>query len=288
MLLRGYIVGKFSKQLLGVSLLIALLMVLAQLMQTAHLVLGLPFKLSVSYLLLVLIYASVVAVGFSVFPAAAGLLTELKEERFFHILYTFGVPARRVLFYLLGALFLITLTGVAVSYFVNYQKIAYFTKYLKFKFGEEILLTAPPKSFSTFETFSVYFEERRGREFKNFLIKLPSATATSRTALLSPNGLLHLRDATLFTEMNGKKALIRSQTYTFNIVSPYTYRGSKKKELAEFAFNAAVFIFALMAFPLFFALLLAKVQTRLGAYLLAFGFLIVQFAVALAVKGALK
>jgi len=288
MLLRSYVVGKFTKQLFAVTLLITLLMALAQLMQTAHLILGLSFRLSASYLLLLLAYAFVVAVGFAVFPAAAGFLTTLKEERFFHTLYTFGVPARRVLFYLLGALFLITLTGVAVSFFVNYQKIAYFTKYLKFKFGEEILLTAPPKSFSTFETFSVYFEERRGREFKNFLIKLPSATATSRTALLSPDGLLHLRDATLFTEMSGKKALIKSRTYTFNVVSPYTYRGSKKKERAEFAFNAAVFIFALIAFPLFFALLLAKVQTRLGAYLLAFGFLIVQFAVALAVKGALK
>jgi hypothetical protein len=288
MLLRNYLVGKFTRELLTVSLLISLLMVLTQLMQTAHLVLGLPFKLSAPYLIMLVIYAFVISVGFAVFPATVSLVIALNEDRFFHVIYTFGIPLRRVLLYLWGAVLLISAAGAAASYFSNYQKIAYMTKYMKFKFGEEILLTAPPKSFSTFETFSVYFENREGRTFKHFLIKLPQSTATSERAVLRTNGLLDLYNASVFTKMGNRELLIRSKVYTFNIVSPYSYRANKKKFFAEFMFGVAVYLFAFLTFPLIFYLSVLTAEKRLWAYSISFALIVVQFAIALAVKSVLR
>jgi len=288
MLLRSYIVGKLSKGLLLTSFLIALFMVLIQLMQTAHLVLALPPKLSLTYLTLLTLYAYLIALGFSIFVAAASLLHTLREERFFHILYTFGIPARRVLWDLMVAITVIALAGTIASYWVNYQKISYFTKYLKFKFGEELLLTVPPGTFESFENLSVYFEKRNGRHFEHFLLKTCTNLATAREALLEEGGILKLKNSSVFSKINDYYLLTKSEEYTLTIVEPYSHKMNRKKLLGEFAFGAAVFLFALLTFPIFFALQMAKDWSRIQSYLIAFIFVIFQFAVALIVKNLVR
>ncbi len=288
MLLRDYVVGLFLKRLLTFSLLASLFTVLIQLLQTAHLVFALPFKLSATYLILLLFYSFILGLGFSLPVAVASTLLTLKEERFFHIIYTFGISHRRVFFYLLTAVLLLASAGMAASPFVNYQKISLLVKYLRFKFGESVLLTVPSRTFVNLENLSVYFERREGKYFDHFLAKAGDDLITAKAAELGKGGLLTLRDSSIFTRWGKYALLIRAKTYYLGMAERYSHPMNRKKLRKETAFGVAVFAFALLIFPLLFYLLLFGNLSRTKVYLLAFGFVVLQFATALAVKAVVK
>ena len=284
MLLRSYLLGKFSKQLVFYSSLFSLLILASQLYSTAYLILSLPAKYSVPYLIMVSIYSFFLSLAFSLTLTTAFFIHQLKESKFFHILYTFGFSERKLLKELYIAIFLFSVAGIISSFSVNYQKISHLTKYLKFKFGEEILLTVPPKTFFSTEKLSVYFEERNKNRFKHIVIRFGKEIGTAETAELNKEGILTLNKITIFSPSEGGNYILKSDTYSISLASPYFYKPPHKKVIKEFAFFVALFLFPPMVFPILFYLISKRINTRLKATLTGILFVIIQFVFALTVK----
>ncbi len=284
MRLRSYLFSKFSKQLIYYSLLFGILILTSQLYSTAYLIFALPAKYSVPYLFMVSIYSLFLSLAFSLTVSTAFFIYQLKEIRFFHVLYTFGFSEKKLLKELYIALFFLSIVGIFSSYFVNYQKISHLTKYLKFKFGEEILLTVPPKTFFSTENLSVYFESKKRNSFKHIVIRFGNEIGTAMNAKLGKDGILTLKKITIFSSKGDVNYILKSNSYSISLASPYFYKPHRKKIIKEFAFSIALFLFPLFTFPILFYLVLRKAKTKLKVNLISLLFAIFQFIFALAVK----
>jgi len=284
MLLSRYLLSNFLKTHLGFTLFFTAFILAIQLFNTFHLLFTLPLWLSLSYIALLLIYTLLIAAGISVFVSSSSLINTLKERRTFHILYTFGVSEKKVLKILWVGILSIAIGGAIASPFVNYQKISYLVKYMKFQFGEKILLTVPPKSFFTEEGLSFFFTSKGGNVFENVVVKVGKDLATSKKAVLYPDGTLKLEDCSIFEKEDAYITWMESKSYTLSLGGEYSYTPSEKKLLKNTFFTLTIFLFPLFAFPLFFYLLLKRAGGKFSSYMWGLLFTLIQFAVALVVK----
>lgn len=284
MLLRQYLLSHFLKTHLSFTLFFTTFIFAIQLFNTFHLLFTLPLWLSLSYIALLLIYTLLIAAGIAIFVSSSSLLNNLKERRTFHILYTFGISERSVLKILWTGVLSIAIGGAIASPFVNYQKISYLVKYMKFQFGEKILLTVPPKSFFTEEGFSFFFTSKGGNIFENVVVKIGKDLATSKKAVLYPDGTLKLEQSSIFEKETGYITWMESKSYTLSLGGEYSYTPNEKKILKNTLFTLTIFVFPLFAFPLFFYLLIRREIGKFSSYMWGLLFTIIQFAVALVVK----
>ena len=284
MVLREYLWGWFSKNLLVVAFFFSLLILATQLFSSLYLILSLPLGLGLLYLSMLFIYTYFIAFAFSILLVGGFLIYRLKEHRFFHTLYTFGFSDKKVFKTLWLQILFFCLLGVFGSLFVNYQKISHISKYLKFKFEEKLLITVPSQSFFSTDKLSFYFEKRTNEGFKNLIVRLGREVGAAQNARLSRNGILVLENATIFGERSGINYLMRSEIYKVSLVGKYHYTPPKKKFKKEAAFTVSVFTFPLLVFPLFFYTLLRFGRSRLSTALLGLLFVVFQFSVALLIK----
>jgi len=284
MVLNRFLLSQFSKLLISHTLIFSSVILASQLFSTFYLIISLPLNYSLPFLVLLFIYTLFISLGFSLLLTAGNLIFFLKEVRFFHTLYTFGFSERKVLKILWMVVALFTLLGIYAAFFVNYQKISQITKYLKFKFDEEILLTIPPKTFYSTDEFSFYFERREGNSFKHLVVRLENEMGSAKEAKLDRNGILELKDVTLFGQRDGNAYIVRSKLYKISLKGPYYYYLSKRKLLKETAFTISLYLFPLLAFPLFFYTILKRAESRFSANMWSLLFVTLQFIVALTVK----
>lgn len=286
MLLRRYLIGHFLKTHLSLTLLFTAFILAAQLFNTVHLLFALPIWSGLSYLLLVAAYTFLVGAAIAIFVAGADFIYTLKERRTFHILYTFGVSEKRVMRTVWLAVASVALAGALAAPFVNYQKISYLVKYMKFQFGEKILLTVPPKSFFTDEGISFFFTSKGGNVFENVVVKFGKDIATAKRATLYPDGTLRLERTSVFGTQGEYVTWMESESYTLSLGGTYSYTLSGKKILENALFVLTLFIFPLFAFPFFFQTIFKRAETKFSSYMWGILFLVLQFGLALAVKAA--
>ena len=284
MLLRRYLLSHFLKTHATFTLLFTAFILTVQLFNTFHLLFALPLWLSLSYITLLGIYTLLIGAAVALFVSSASLISALKERRTFHILYTFGISERRVLKILWSGVAAVAIGGVIASPFVNYQKIAYLVKYMKFQFGEKVLLTVPPKSFFTEEGLSFFFTSKGGNVFENVVVKVGKDLATAKRAVLHPDGTLRLEESSIFEKEGGYIAWMESKTYTLSLGGSYTYTLSRKKLVKNALFGVSLFAFPLLVYPLFFYLILKRSGGKFSAYMWGLLFTVFQFAVAIAAK----
>lgn len=284
MLFTDYLIKSYLKSLLSVSVLFFLFILSIQLFNTLHLLFTMPLKDSLLFLLLIGIYTFVLSLSLSVFVAGGNLIYHLKEHKIFHTFYTFGVSDKRILLPLQLAIATISVTGAVVSYFVNYQKVSHVSKYLKFQFGKQVLLTIPPRSFFAEKELSFFFDKREENRFYRVVVKIGDEIVTAKSAQLTPKGFLVLEKTSLFTSTAGYNVIMKSDEYKVGLGNSFLYKPPAKKFLKNALFGVAMFTFPLFVFPLFFFLLLKKASSRFSCYLWSLGFTFLQFAFALVVK----
>ena len=284
MLFRWYLISHFLKRLVAFSFLFAVLVIVFQLFQTVYLIFSLPLELVLSYLLLLVIFTFFLSLAFAVMPALADTLFYLKEYRLLHTFYSFGISQSKIVKTLIIPLFLVAILGSSLSLVINYQKLSYLTKFLKFKFSEKVLLTLPPKSFQSFDQLSVFFEDREGNKFRKIVIKIGEDIATAREGKLLPNGILVLEDASLFSRQGNFYTLMNTQRYTLNIVEKPTLSWKTKKFWENYLFEAVLFLSALPLSVIFSFLFFRKDWGRFKTYLWALFFTFIQVLVAIIAK----
>ena len=284
MFYKRYLGNLFLKKLFFLSVILTSVLLIFQLFQYIYLFFSLPLKTSVSFLLLLIIYNFHLSVAFAVFPSLAEVIFYLSENRIFYTLYNFGINNSSILEGFFKPLLTIAILGSLTGFFINYQKISYFSKYLKFKFGERVLLTVPERSFANFEKFSVYFEEKEGNKFKRFLIKTNKDLATAKIAELYPDkGILVLKKTSIFTQMQGFNLLMRGDEYRFNLIEPSIYSWKSKGFWKNFLFTCSVYLIPLLLLVPFFKKTKLKFS-RLQVHLWGIVYLIIQFSIGLAIK----
>jgi hypothetical protein len=174
--------------------------------------------------------------------------------------------------------------GVVASFFVNYQKISFITKYLKYQYGERLLLSIPKQSFFQGQRFSFYFGERNENRFKRILVKTPEEIASALKGELTLEGILCLKKFSLFSGRRKSRFFARGDKYEVSLLGAFYYKFPKKKLIENFVFLVVLFLFPLFAFPLMFKIFLNKTETRFKTYLTAFGFVLLQFILAVLIK----
>ena len=284
MLLENYLIGRFYKDLFLFSLFFTLFGLAAQLFNTFHLIVSMPLWISLSYLVLNLIYTYVLSLGLSTPLVSANLIYELKEHRIFHVLFTFGVSEKRAMKTLWRSILVLSLLGILVSPIINYQRISHITKYLKVKFGERILLTIPPKSFLTEEDFSFFFLKRSGNRFEKVVVQSGSDTATAKEAELKSNGLLVLKSCSLFSKQKDFSTYMESERYILSLGGKYTYTLPKRKLLKNALFLASLFLFPILVFPFYFYLIYQRAETKFSTIGWALLITLIQLGLALISK----
>ena len=284
MLFTDYLIGGYVKSLLSVSLLFFLFTLAVQLFNTFHLIVTMPLGDALLFLLLLGIYTYILSIALSMFVAGGNLIYRLKEHKIFHTFYTFGISDRRILLPLQLAVVVLSLVGAAAAYVANYQKVSHVSKYLKFQFGKQVLLTVPPRSFFSERELSFFFERREGNHFYHVIVKTGDEIVTARSARLTSDGLLLLKKNSLFTSVSGYNVIMKSDEYKVGLGGSFLYKPPRKKFLKDAAFGVALFVFPLPVFPLFFFLLLRRVSSRFASYMWALAFTFLQFAFALTVK----
>lgn len=288
MLLRRYLISRFYRTYFFLTLMFTAVIAVAQLFPIFHLLFTLPLWHTLAYGAMLLSYTLLLGAALALFPAAADLIHTLKEGRKFHILYTFGISEKRVLKLLWLAVAVVALSGALVAPIINYQKISYITKYIKARFGTEVLLTIPPRTFFTSgEGFAFYYTSREGNSFQNVVVKFGENIATARGAKLFPNGVLKLKNVSLFGREGGYTSWMESRYYTVALGGASSYTLSGKKLLKNALFAVALFLFPLLVFPLFFYTIFGRAETKFSAHLWALLFLVLQFGFALLVKALL-
>jgi hypothetical protein len=284
MLFTDYLIGRYVKSLLSVSLLFFFFTLAVQLFNTFHLLFTMPLGEALLFLLLLGIYTYILALSLSMFVAGGNLIYQLKEHKIFYVFYTFGVSDRKILLPLQLALVVLSLVGAAAAYVANYQKVSHVSKYLKFQFGKQILLTVPPRSFFAERELSFFFERREGNRFYRVVVKTGDEIVTAKEARLTPEGFLLLKKNSLFTSVAGYNVIMRSDEYKVGLGGGFFYKPPRKKFIKDAAFGVALFLFPPLVFPLFFFLLLRRVSSRFASYMWALAFTFLQFAFALTVK----
>ena len=288
MLLRRYLISRFYRTYLFLTLLFTAVITVSQLFPVFHLLFALPLPLTLAYGAMLLIYTLLLGAALALFPAAADLIHTLKEGRKFHILYTFGVSEKKVLRILWLAVAVVALSGAAVAPVINYQKISYITKYMKARFGTDVLLTVPPGTFFTSRSgFAFYFFSREGNRFEKVVVNIGEHVATAQRAKLEKNGVLKLQNVSLFGRENGYITWMESRYYTISLGGGTSYTLSGKKLLKNALFAVTLFLFPLVVFPLFFYTIFRRAETKFSAHLWALLFLVLQFGVALLIKALL-
>jgi hypothetical protein len=284
MLYKKYLGSFFLKKLLFLSAIFTLVLFTFQVFQYIYLFFSLPLDISFSFLILLLIYNFHLAVALAIFPSLAEVIFYLSENRIFYVLYNFGINDRLILKSFYKPLLVVSILGLLAGFFINYQKISYFSKYLKFKFGERVLLTVPENSFASFEKFSVYFERKKHNKFKNFLIKTDTDLATAKIAELYPDkGILVLKKTSIFKKMKGFNLLMKGEEYRFNLIEPYSYSWKSKGFWENLAFTSTIYLIPLLLLVPFFRKTKLKFS-RLQVQLWGLFYLIIQFSIALALK----
>ncbi len=284
MVLTDYILGHFSRSVLGLALFLAFFILAAQFFSGLYLLFVLPPLQAFGYIFLMVVYTLLIAMALSLPLAASNLIYTFKERRIFHTLYTFGVSEKTVLRRVWLALLMFSIAGAAASLFVNYQKISHLTKYLKFKFSEKALLTVPSGSFANFENLSVYFESKKGMELRNVVVKMGEDVAVAKRAELLPGGLLLLEDSAIFAREGDYLLFMESARYTVNIVDKYSYKPPRRKFLKETVFTVSLFLLPSVFFPFLFYAVLRRAEGRFKALLFGSALMLVQFIVALILK----
>jgi len=283
-LLTDYVVGKFFRELLPFSAFVTLLIFAIQALGISYLFFSLPWKEVITYTILWLIYAFFLSVALSTPLVLGNIILTLKEERVFHILNTFGFSEWVVFRRLFLGMLVLTTVGIFASFFVNYQKISYITKYLKFQFKERILLSVPRESFFQGESFSFYFDNREGNRFEHIVIKTPQEVASALEGELTPDGLLVLRKFSLFSGRDKTFIFAKGDKYELSLTGSYHYTLPTKKLVENLAFMVTLFLTPLLFLPLMFYIFLKRTETRFKTYLTALGMVILQFAIASLVK----
>jgi len=237
MLYKSYLRSLFLKKLFLFSAIFVFLLLIFQTFQYIYLFFSLPLGLSLSFFLLLFIYAFHLSVALAIFPSLAEVIFHLSENRIFYIFYNFGISNKKILKAFYKPLLIVSLLGFISGFFINYQKISYVSKYLKYKFAERILLTVPEKSFANFDKFSVYFENKKGDEFFHFLIKTDKDLATAKIAQLYPDqGILILKKtSSLFRNtqhfsLPSECKIMRVRLTILALVSPtgiYAHQGTR-------------------------------------------------------------
>lgn len=281
MLFRDYLIGKFIRRLFFVAIFFGVLIFIADLFQIIHL---LNFPDGFFLMLMLASYTLFIGVAASIFIASAEFIFSLKEGRFFHILYTFGISDKKVLKILWIVIFFISTLGAVVSFIVNYQKFSYATRLIKFLYGEKYLLSIPPNSFETSGHLSFFYTQKSNDSFKNVIIKTDKELITAKKAILFDNGTLLLKKSSIFSLKKRTIQWMNSEIYTLPLSEKFTYKVKPKRSLENLLFSIVLFIFPALVFPFFFYLILLKVETKFKAYMWAFLFLIIQFGVALLIK----
>jgi hypothetical protein len=283
-LLTDFLLGKFFKELLILSLIFTFVLLFFQIFNISYLFVSLPFKKVIFYLFLWLSYTYFLATATATPIVLGNFIFTLKEERFFHTLYTFGFSEKKVFNRLGFALLIVSVIGIFSAFFVNYQKISYITKFLKYQYGERILLNVPKQSFYKGEEFSFYFENRKGNKFSKLIVKTPEEIASAYRGELTANGVLKLERFSLFMEKNNGCFLAKGKTYEVSLLGGFHTILSKKKLKKNSVFTVVLFLFPLILYPFMFKVFFKKTDTRFKTMLTAFGFVIVQFVLALVVK----
>ncbi len=284
MLYKSYLRSLFLKKLFLFSAIFVFLLLIFQTFQYIYLFFSLPLGLSLSFFLLLFIYAFHLSVALAIFPSLAEVIFHLSENRIFYIFYNFGISNKKILKAFYKPLLIVSFLGFISGFFINYQKISYVSKYLKYKFAERVLLTVPEKSFANFDKFSVYFENKKGDEFFHFLIKTDKDLATAKIAQLYPDqGILILKKTSIFKRIKGFNLLMKGDEYKFNLLGPYKYTWKSKSFWGNFAFTGAIYLAPLFLLAPFFKK--AKLKfSRLQVQLLGLLYLIMQFSIGLILK----
>ena len=281
MLFHNYLTAKFLRNLILISLFFGVLIFVAQLFPVIHL---LNFGGGIVCLVLIAIHTFVLSLGIAIFIAAADFIQTLKENRVFHILYTFGVSEKKVLNLLWKIIFFISILGILSSPFINYQKISYVLKHIKFQYSQRFLLTVPPDSFASKGEFSFFYTQKDENTFENVVMRVDKKLITAKSAQLSDNGTLILNQTSVFVFNSPNIRWMESQKYIFPLQGSFTYHPKPKKFLENMLFTTGLFLFPTIVFPFFFYLIFRRVKTKMKAYIWAILFVIIQFTVALAVK----
>lgn len=281
MLFYNYLIGKFLRNLFFISLFFGVLIFVAQLFPVIHL---LDFGSGIICLLLIAIHTFVISLGASIFIAAADFIQTLKEGKVFHILYTFGISEKKVLNLLWKIIFFISALGILSSTFINYQKISYLLKYIKFEYSQKFLLTVPPDSFASKEGFSFFYTQKDGNTFENIVMKIDKKLITAKRAQFNNNGTLVLKQTSVFVFNPSNIRWMDSKKYIFSLQGSFTYHPKPKRFLENMLFLIGLFSFPILIFPFFFYVIFNKAKTKFRAYIWAILFLIIQFAIALVAK----
>jgi len=284
MVLRAYLWKRFAKNLLIVSFFFSLLLLISQLFSSIYLIFSIPFTLGFSYLMLLFIYTYFVALAFSLPLVVGFLIFHLKEYRFFHTIYTFGFSEKKILKLLWTEVFFFTFLGVIGSFFVNYEKVAHISKYLKFKFEEKLLSTVPAQSFFSTDEISFYFEKKTSKGFKKLIVRLGNEVGVAKKAQLKEGGILLLEGVSIFGKRKVINYLLKATNYHISLVGSYHYNPPQKKFKKETGFMLSIFFTPVLFFPLFFYLLLRFANSRLSTTLWSILFVVFQFAVSFLIK----
>ncbi len=286
MLLRNYLLGKFIRRWFVFSLLLTGVVILVQLMQTAYLIFSLPPLYWSLYLLMLAVYSHYITAAVALPVAVADFVYYLKEERVLHVLYTFGVSHLRVLKHLLLTFGVLFLFGIGFARYINYQNIGYYIHFLKYKYGENLLLNIPPRTFVSWGKNSFYFEKRDGNGFVHFLMKSPSALATSQRARLERDGLI-LQNSSIFSSESDYKIWLEAQRYIFPFKGHFSYRLSAKRLKREIAFNISLYAAAVICSIAVFFIILKGRFGYTETILISFAAVVVEFIAAFATKFSL-
>ena len=207
---------KYIKLSFLISFLITFLFLMTQMIRFDQVILSLPLMDLIPFFLFMFSYYFLYILPLSIFIAFSLVLFEFKESKKLKILQSFGIDPKSI--YLNNLLYMTPLI-IAIAfamYFLREEDIKYLRSNLTVKYYTYILTSIPSKTFNTFGQFTLYTENREGKELENIFFKFQEGVIIAKKAYVEEEEII-FKKGSFLAQRDDKTFSVDFDTYRLNL-----------------------------------------------------------------------
>ena len=277
-MLKGLILWRLTYLTYTIALFLAFMLIAVQLFRLGNVIFGLPPDMSLPFLFVWFSNYSLFFIPDGVFVASVAVVFWLKEKKLLQVIYSFGIPPRRILFYILVPALIFSFLQIAFSTFLHEEKVSFVRKKLILSYKDRLIENLPPRTFLRTGSVVIYAERKDKGGIKNLFFKYKDLTVLAKEAIYEGNEVFVFRDGSLLTRESNKFLLTEFKTYRLNLgesIGSIKYR--EKKATKAVITNVINSLTTVPLATLGFLITLRYINSVVGSYyLMALGVILHQ------------
>lgn len=141
---------------------------------------------------------------------------KLIKQKKIQIFYVFGISPYDIIKKSLLVVILPVIIGIGFSFLITEEDITYAKNYMLQEFAKKAIESIPPKTFTSIEDYSVFFDKKQQDTFFNIFIHSQNKYIYAKEAYYK-NGVLKVRNGEILSNENGKNYVVSFNAFDIQL-----------------------------------------------------------------------